>query len=70
MRRTTCTIPEMASDVSELIVELRRFLSNRGGADDLALSKLAGRTLELAEVIQAHAEKIRELEVRLDLRSK
>jgi hypothetical protein len=60
----------MAIDVSELIVELRRFLSNRGGADDAALSKLAGRMLELAEVIQTHGEKIRELEVRLDLRSK
>jgi hypothetical protein len=57
----------MAIDVSELIVELRRFLSNRGGGDDLALSKLAGRTLELAEVIQAQGEKLRELEIRLDL---
>jgi hypothetical protein len=59
----------MAIDVSELIVELRRFLSNRGGADDLALSRLAGRTLELAEVIQTQEERIRERESRLDLRS-
>jgi hypothetical protein len=60
----------MAIDVSELIVELRRFLSNRGGADDPALSQLAGRTLELADVIQTQGEKIRELESRLDFRSK
>jgi hypothetical protein len=59
----------MASDVSELIVELRRFLSNRGGGDDLALSKLAGRTLELAELLQNQGERIRDLECRMNLRS-
>jgi nitrogen-specific signal transduction histidine kinase len=60
----------MAIGVSELIAELRKFLAGRGGADDLALSKLAGRTLELAELIQKQGDKIRELEFRLDLRSK
>jgi hypothetical protein len=58
----------MPSDASELIAELRRFLAGRGGADNLDLSKLAGRTLELAELIQQQGEKIQELESRLDLR--
>jgi hypothetical protein len=60
----------MTIDASELIAELRRFLAGRGGADNLDLSKLAGRTLELAELIQEQGEKIQELELRMDLRSK
>jgi hypothetical protein len=60
----------MAIDASELIAELRRFLAGRGGADNLDISKLAGRTLELAELIQRQGEKIQELEFRLNLRSK
>jgi hypothetical protein len=60
----------MAIDASELIAELRRFLAGRGGADNLDISKLAGRTLELAELIQKQEEKIQELESRMDLGSK
>ena len=60
----------MAIDASELIAELRRFLAGRGGADDLALSKLAGRTLELAELIQEQGDRIRELVFRTELPSK
>jgi hypothetical protein len=60
----------MAIDASELIAELRRFLAGRGGTDNLDISKLAGRTLELAELIQKQEEKIQELESRMDLRSK
>jgi hypothetical protein len=68
--RGPITSAAMALDVSDLIIEIRKFLAGRGGGDDPALGTLAARTLELAELLQHQGEEINELKVRLDLRSR
>jgi len=51
-------------------MELRRFLANRRGDEDQALTTLAARTLELAELVQQQNEELTTLKARFDLRSR
>jgi hypothetical protein len=53
-----------------LIAELRTIIAGQHGEPEHALRTLAARTLELAELVQAQDEKIKELMQRLDLRSR
>ena len=60
----------MAQNASELIAELRTMLARRQGEDDHAVTALISRMAALAELVEKQDEKIKELEHRLDLRSR
>jgi hypothetical protein len=57
-------------DGGDLMAELRTLLARRRGGDDQALTALIARMIELTTLVQKQGEKIRELEQRLDLRSR
>jgi hypothetical protein len=56
-------------DTPDLVAELRTLVAGQHG-ESPAMSALAARTLELALVVQQQGEKIDELKIRLDHRSR